>query len=50
MIVGVDRPRESAGVGRETIALTRNSLTRREAEVLQPGAFARAGAEVRAAG
>ena len=41
MIVGVDRPREIASAGRETIALLRNSLARREAEVPQPGAFAR---------
>lgn len=40
MIVGVDRPREIAAAGRETIALLRNSLARREAEVGQPGAFA----------
>ncbi len=47
MIVGVDRPREIASIGRETIALLRNSLARREAEVPQPGAFAsRGGAEI----
>ncbi|MCV3208147.1 LLM class flavin-dependent oxidoreductase [Mesorhizobium sp. YC-39] len=40
MIVGVDRPREIAFGARETIALLRNSLARREAEVPQPGAFA----------
>ncbi|MEP6564502.1 MAG: LLM class flavin-dependent oxidoreductase [Mesorhizobium sp.] len=40
MIVGVDRPREIAAAGRETIALLRNSLARREAEIPQPGAFA----------
>ncbi|CCV10729.1 LLM class flavin-dependent oxidoreductase [Mesorhizobium sp. STM 4661] len=40
MIVGVDRPREIATAGRETIALLRNSLARREADVPQPGAFA----------
>ncbi|PZV34293.1 LLM class flavin-dependent oxidoreductase [Mesorhizobium kowhaii] len=40
MIVGVDTPREIATVGRETIALLRNSLARREAEVPQPGAYA----------
>ncbi|MES0019324.1 LLM class flavin-dependent oxidoreductase [Mesorhizobium sp. M0036] len=51
MIVGVDRPREIAGVGRETIALLRNSLARREAEVPQPGAFAsRGGSDIHAAG
>ena len=51
MIVGVDRPREIATVGRETIALLRNSLARREARCLQPGAFApRVGLETRAAG
>ncbi|TIS58533.1 LLM class flavin-dependent oxidoreductase [Mesorhizobium sp.] len=40
MIAGVDRPREIATAGRETIALLRNSLARREADVPQPGAFA----------
>ncbi|PTE08047.1 LLM class flavin-dependent oxidoreductase [Mesorhizobium helmanticense] len=40
MIVGVDRPREIAFAARETIALLRNSLARREADVPQPGAFA----------
>lgn len=40
MIVGVDRPREIATAGREAIALLRNSLARREADVPQPGAFA----------
>jgi alkanesulfonate monooxygenase len=50
MIVGVDRPREIASVGRETIALLRNSLARREAEVPQPGAFAsRGGSDIHAA-
>ncbi|MER8705554.1 LLM class flavin-dependent oxidoreductase [Mesorhizobium sp. M0323] len=39
MIVGVDRPREIATAGREAIALLRNSLARREADVPQPGAF-----------
>ncbi|ESX07603.1 hypothetical protein X768_26800 [Mesorhizobium sp. LSJC265A00] len=49
MIVGVDRPREIASVGRETIALLRNSLARREAEVPQPGAFAsRGGSDIHA--
>lgn len=49
MIVGVDRPREIAAAGRETIALLRNSLARREAEVGQPGAFApRAGSDIHA--
>jgi len=43
MIVGIDRPREIASIGRETIALLRNSLARREAEVPQPGAFASRG-------
>lgn len=51
MIVGVDTPREIATVGRETIALLRNSLARREAEVPQPGAYApRMPQVVRAAG
>ncbi|MFD2052502.1 LLM class flavin-dependent oxidoreductase [Mesorhizobium calcicola] len=51
MIVGVDTPREIATVGRETIALLRNSLARREAEVPQPGAYApRAILETRATG
>jgi alkanesulfonate monooxygenase len=51
MIVGIDRPHEIAVAGRETIALLRNSLTRREADVAQPGAFAsRAIPEARAAG
>ena len=40
MIVGVDRPREIATVGRETIALLRNSLARRDVDVAQPGVFA----------
>ncbi|TKD29843.1 MAG: LLM class flavin-dependent oxidoreductase, partial [Mesorhizobium sp.] len=40
MIVGIDRPREIAMAGRETIALLRNTLARREADVPQPGAFA----------
>jgi alkanesulfonate monooxygenase len=40
MIVGVDRPREIAMAGRETIALLRNTLARREADVPQPEAFA----------
>ncbi|MER8545154.1 LLM class flavin-dependent oxidoreductase [Mesorhizobium sp. M0684] len=39
MIVGVDRPREIATAGRDAIALLRNSLARREADVPQPGAF-----------
>lgn len=51
MIVGVDTPREIATAGRETIALLRNSLARREAEVPQPGAYApRVPQVVRAAG
>ncbi|MER8376365.1 LLM class flavin-dependent oxidoreductase [Mesorhizobium sp. M1396] len=51
MIVGVDTPREIATVGRETIALLRNSLARRETDAFQPGAFAPgAGMETRAAG
>ncbi|CAN7254008.1 LLM class flavin-dependent oxidoreductase [Mesorhizobium sp. LjRoot246] len=51
MIVGVDTPREIATIGRETIALLRNSLARREAEAFQPGAYAaRAGLETRATG
>ncbi|SJM31681.1 LLM class flavin-dependent oxidoreductase [Mesorhizobium delmotii] len=40
MLVGIDRPREIAMAGREVIALLRNALTRREADVPQPGAFA----------
>jgi alkanesulfonate monooxygenase len=49
MIVGVDRAREIATVGRETISLLRNSLARREAEAPQPGGFgSRAIREVRA--
>ncbi|MER8483659.1 LLM class flavin-dependent oxidoreductase [Mesorhizobium sp. M1322] len=40
MVVGIDRPREIATAGCETIALMRNSLARREADVPQPGAFA----------
>ena len=51
MIVGVDTPREIATVGRETIALLRNSLARREQDAFQPGAYApRTGLETRAAG
>lgn len=51
MIVGVDRPREIAAAGRQTIALLRNSLERREVEVSQPGAFApRATPDVHTAG
>ncbi len=51
MIVGVDRPREISTVGRDTVALLRNSLARRDADVAQPGAFgSQAGREVRAAG
>ncbi|MFD1982286.1 LLM class flavin-dependent oxidoreductase [Mesorhizobium newzealandense] len=51
MIVGVDSPREIATVGRETIALLRNSLARRETDAFQPGAFAsRSSLETRAAG
>ncbi len=51
MIVGVDTPREIATVGRETIALLRNSLARRETDEFQPGAFAaRTRPETRAAG
>jgi alkanesulfonate monooxygenase len=51
MIVGVDTPREIATTGRETIALLRNSLARRESDAFQPGAHApRAGLETRAAG
>ncbi|MER9337939.1 LLM class flavin-dependent oxidoreductase [Mesorhizobium sp. M0293] len=50
MIVGVDTPREIATAGRETIALLRNSLARRETDAFQPGAYAsRAGLETRAA-
>ena len=50
-IVGVDTPREIATVGRETIALLRNSLARRETDEFQPGAFAaRTRPETRAAG
>jgi alkanesulfonate monooxygenase len=40
MIAGIDRPREIARTGRETVALLCNSLARREADVTQPGAFA----------
>ena len=40
MIVGVDTPREIATVGRETLALLRNSLVRREADAFQPAAYA----------
>ncbi|MBZ9999080.1 MULTISPECIES: LLM class flavin-dependent oxidoreductase [unclassified Mesorhizobium] len=51
MIVGVDTPREIATVGRETIALLRNSLARRESGEFQHGAFAqRTGLETRATG
>lgn len=51
MIVGVDTPREIATLGRETIALLRNSLARHEHEAFQPGAYAsRAGLETRATG
>ncbi|TPM91329.1 LLM class flavin-dependent oxidoreductase [Mesorhizobium sp. B2-1-3A] len=52
MIIGVDTPREIATVGRETIALLRNSLARREDhDAFQPGAYApRAGLGTRAAG
>ncbi|RWC23386.1 MAG: LLM class flavin-dependent oxidoreductase [Mesorhizobium sp.] len=51
MIVGVDTPREIATTGRETIALLRNSLARRETEAFQPGAYpSRAGLETRATG
>ena len=51
MIVGVDTPREIATVGRETIALLRNSLARREQDAFQPGAYSpRGGLETRAAG
>lgn len=51
MIVGVDAPREIATVGRETIALLRNSLARRETDAFQPGAYAsRAALQTRAAG
>ena len=50
MIVGVDTPREIATAGRETIALLRNSLARREHDVFQPGAYApRTGLETLAA-
>ena len=51
MFVGVDTPREIATVGRETIALLRNSLARREQDAFQPGAYSpRGGLETRAAG
>lgn len=51
MIVGVDTPREIATAGRETIALLRNSLARREHDAFQPGAYTpRTGLETRAAG
>ncbi|MBZ9707500.1 LLM class flavin-dependent oxidoreductase [Mesorhizobium sp. ESP7-2] len=50
MIVGVDTPCEIATAGRETLALLRNSLARREVSELQPGAYApRPGLETRAA-
>ncbi|UCI20430.1 LLM class flavin-dependent oxidoreductase [Mesorhizobium sp. B2-1-8] len=50
MIVGVDTPCEIATAGRETLALLRNSLVRREVSELQPGAYApRPGLETRAA-
>ncbi|WP_421915669.1 LLM class flavin-dependent oxidoreductase [Mesorhizobium sp.] len=39
MVVGVDRPRQIATAGRETIALVRNSLARRETDVAQPATF-----------
>ncbi|OBQ63718.1 LLM class flavin-dependent oxidoreductase [Mesorhizobium erdmanii] len=51
MIVGVDTPREIVTAGRETIALLRNSLARREHDAFQPGAYPpRDGAETWAAG
>ncbi|MCA0050137.1 LLM class flavin-dependent oxidoreductase [Mesorhizobium sp. B283B1A] len=51
MIVGVDTPREIATVGRETLALLRNSLARREDDAFRPGTYAsRSGPETRAAG
>ncbi|TRC85230.1 LLM class flavin-dependent oxidoreductase [Mesorhizobium sp. WSM4303] len=50
MIAGADRPREIASLGRETIALLRNSLVRRDAETQQPGVFgSRAGEDIHAA-
>ncbi|TPL99173.1 LLM class flavin-dependent oxidoreductase [Mesorhizobium sp. B2-3-11] len=39
MVVGVDTPHEIATVGRETLALLRNSLARREADAPQLGRF-----------
>ncbi|AZN96872.1 LLM class flavin-dependent oxidoreductase [Mesorhizobium sp. M9A.F.Ca.ET.002.03.1.2] len=49
MIVGIERPREIGTAGRETIALLRNTLTRRGAP--QPGAFtSRVIRDARAAG
>ncbi|TGS39805.1 MULTISPECIES: LLM class flavin-dependent oxidoreductase [unclassified Mesorhizobium] len=51
MVIGVDTPHEIATAGRETIALLRNSLARREASEFHHGAYAPgAGLETRAAG
>ncbi|TGQ74821.1 LLM class flavin-dependent oxidoreductase [Mesorhizobium sp. M00.F.Ca.ET.186.01.1.1] len=50
MIVGVDTPSDLATVGRETLALLRNSLARREADIFQLATYAsRAGLQPRAA-
>ncbi|OHV89033.1 LLM class flavin-dependent oxidoreductase [Mesorhizobium sp. ORS 3428] len=37
MVSGIDRPREIARIGRETITLVSNSLARREADIPRPG-------------
>ena len=51
MIAGIDRSREIATVGRETVTLLGNTMARREAEVVQPGTFvSRAVPDIRAAG
>ncbi|TGU91108.1 LLM class flavin-dependent oxidoreductase [Mesorhizobium sp. M00.F.Ca.ET.151.01.1.1] len=51
MVIGVDTPHEIATAGRETIALLRNSLARREANEFHHGAYAPgAGLETRAVG
>ncbi|RJT39778.1 LLM class flavin-dependent oxidoreductase [Mesorhizobium waimense] len=51
MIAGIDRPREIATVGRETVTLLGNTMARREAEVVLPEAFvSRAVPDIRAAG
>jgi alkanesulfonate monooxygenase len=52
MIVGIDKPREIATVGAETVALVRSALAHREADSLRPpGAVAsRVAQDTRAAG